>query len=151
MKYRRRLGTGNLSSIPGILDIGLALSRHQAGSARGCQVTADPQMAVVNVLARHRSQVIVAGILVNAFADLLPAHLVVKFAHLALFDRPGPSCRRLPAHLAEPGVLLTPRARLASQIAEGISEQGLPFLTQHARQRPNLDIRGHMQQVPGER
>src|SRR5688572_14779498 len=39
-------------------------------------------VAFVNVLARNRTQVFVAGVLVQPIAGMRPADLIVKFAHL---------------------------------------------------------------------
>src|SRR5690606_4167096 len=42
------------------------------------------QMAAVNILVGNRPEVFIMRVLVNALADLLPAHLVVELAHLLL-------------------------------------------------------------------
>src|SRR5581483_8257550 len=45
-------------------------------------MTTHAQMTLMDILARNRAQIFVAGILIEAFANLRPANLIIKLTNL---------------------------------------------------------------------
>jgi hypothetical protein len=78
-------------------------------------------MALMDVSARNRPQVLVFGVLVNAAADLLPTDLVIKLPHI-LFDRIFIKPNLPYAYL----FLTNCQSKGCGQVIEGILE-GFPF------------------------
>src|SRR5690349_16529377 len=123
----------------------------------GSKVPLHAHMTLVNVLARNRTQIFIAGILVKPIPGQRPADLVIKIADL-LFCVLSHACPstvflsffRFSSNRKDQGRSISPRKRFTNQKSERVSELHQAFMAQHFFHRPYFQVIPEIHQAPRE-
>ena len=111
-------------------------------------MTVDAQVAFMDIVARNRPQVFVAGVLVQPVADLRPADLVIEFAYLLFGVRHSSIFWISGVSTTAP---VAPYYRLTGQVTKSLPVFGQAQFGKHPAQRPDGHILPEVHQPPGKR